>query len=412
MKDLFATDGMNQLLQALIGTNDLEVIVEKASIAIGNPLAVFSASYSLLSYSKVYPVTDPLWTSSMKRGHWSYELISRVKNVQEFAPGSDEYAFAIADDLTSLRRRTGRLYLQHNHLGYYVVLEAVASIDRIPEEVYRMVVGVLAKSVSVTHSMKRYGYLPDYEQILADMIERNHYDRAQLNMRIRGTAFEQVTTVKIVALDMSHYLTSNAIEANLKSVIQKMLPVSWSVYYSEHLIVLYDEEQCILRNRNSIAEFESMLKSSAIVAGISDPFCDLFHLSNYYYQAVSALQYRQSFKDSRTIVSYNDYKLYETIAHLPRDEARWRFCSSEVIQMSKYDAKQNTDYLSTLYHYIGTNKSLQDTACRLFVHRNTVSYRIRRIGELFGIDFEDEHMNILHFLSCMILSSANGKLPG
>ena len=60
----------------------------------------------------------------------------------------------------------------------------------------------------------------------------------------------------------------------------------------------------------------------------------------------------------------------------------------------------------TLYHYIRSSKSLTGAAASLFVHRNTVSYRIRRISELFGVDFADMHMMVQHYVSCLLVLGA------
>jgi len=45
-----------------------------------------------------------------------------------------------------------------------------------------------------------------------------------------------------------------------------------------------------------------------------------------------------------------------------------------------------TDLLSTLWCYLDNARSLEATARELFVHPNTVRYRLKRIGEVIGWD--------------------------
>lgn len=52
----------------------------------------------------------------------------------------------------------------------------------------------------------------------------------------------------------------------------------------------------------------------------------------------------------------------------------------------RYDAENNSEYCLTLYTYLSCSRSLKDTCERLFTHRNTVLYRMRRIREDFSID--------------------------
>ena len=64
--------------------------------------------------------------------------------------------------------------------------------------------------------------------------------------------------------------------------------------------------------------------------------------------------------------------------------------------LTKYDTLNNTDYEYTLRVYLECSGSVQMTAERLNVHRNTVNYKMKVIREILGIEMCDEDkMNIL-----------------
>lgn len=42
------------------------------------------------------------------------------------------------------------------------------------------------------------------------------------------------------------------------------------------------------------------------------------------------------------------------------------------------------------------------TAAKLNIHRNTLTYRVERMQELFGIDYLSEEKRIRHYLSALI----------
>jgi sugar diacid utilization regulator len=69
-------------------------------------------------------------------------------------------------------------------------------------------------------------------------------------------------------------------------------------------------------------------------------------------------------------------------------------------------AKQK-EYGTTLRVYLENNKSLARTAKQMFLHRNTIAYRINRIVELLGIDLEDPNQFLAVYLACYAKS-----LPG
>jgi len=54
--------------------------------------------------------------------------------------------------------------------------------------------------------------------------------------------------------------------------------------------------------------------------------------------------------------------------------------------LHSYDRRRKSDLIETLSVFIDSGLNVIDTAGRLFVHPNTVSYRLRRIGEISGHD--------------------------
>ncbi|MBI5162198.1 MAG: helix-turn-helix domain-containing protein, partial [Micrococcales bacterium] len=60
---------------------------------------------------------------------------------------------------------------------------------------------------------------------------------------------------------------------------------------------------------------------------------------------------------------------------------------------------QSKDLLTTLWAYLDTGRSLEATARELFVHPNTVRYRLKRITEILGWD-------ATHARDALVLQSA------
>ncbi len=59
--------------------------------------------------------------------------------------------------------------------------------------------------------------------------------------------------------------------------------------------------------------------------------------------------------------------------------------------ITDYDNKNGTDYIKTLQAYITHNKNTAKISKELFIHRNTVNYRLNKIEELFALDLNDLH---------------------
>jgi purine catabolism regulator len=54
--------------------------------------------------------------------------------------------------------------------------------------------------------------------------------------------------------------------------------------------------------------------------------------------------------------------------------------------LARYDAGHGTDLVATLRAYVEADYNASETARRLFVHPNTLAYRLRSIRRLLGGD--------------------------
>jgi len=65
------------------------------------------------------------------------------------------------------------------------------------------------------------------------------------------------------------------------------------------------------------------------------------------------------------------------------------FCQETIGALVEYDRTQHTNLVETLAAYFAHNGNLSATAEALFVHRNTLLYRMERIREISGLDLDN-----------------------
>jgi DNA-binding PucR family transcriptional regulator len=59
-----------------------------------------------------------------------------------------------------------------------------------------------------------------------------------------------------------------------------------------------------------------------------------------------------------------------------------------------YDAAESTDYVATLTAWIEARSDTSDASAALFIHPNTLRYRLKRIEELFALDLSDPDVRL------------------
>ena len=82
--------------------------------------------------------------------------------------------------------------------------------------------------------------------------------------------------------------------------------------------------------------------------------------------------------------------LTEAIASLRGRRQVCEALAALLAPLAGYDRRTGSDLARTLFVYVRSGGNLQATADRLFLHRNSVGYRLERIHDLAGLDLRDE----------------------
>ena len=71
--------------------------------------------------------------------------------------------------------------------------------------------------------------------------------------------------------------------------------------------------------------------------------------------------------------------------------------------LEAHDREHNSDLVrTTLKVYFTTNANASETADRLLLHRNSVPYRLERIGELTGLNLKDYRVRLALQLGLLV----------
>lgn len=91
---------------------------------------------------------------------------------------------------------------------------------------------------------------------------------------------------------------------------------------------------------------------------------------------------------------YEELGLYRLLAGLrARDEVK-RFYAETLEPLVRYDRAHHTDLVHTLEVFFEQNANASQTARALYVHRNTLNYRLQRIMEITGLDLDDAEVRL------------------
>lgn len=155
---------------------------------------------------------------------------------------------------------------------------------------------------------------------------------------------------------------------------------------NEHTVLcLYPDDERLARVRKLLAALSLDL---TIGAGVSAPAANAASWQRAYTEAQQALALGRQLFGPDNITAFSDLHVYRLLAELRGAASLANFHQSILGALVEYDRRHNTTLLETLEGYFATQGNLREAAEGLAIHRNTLLYRLRRIGQIGQIDLE------------------------
>ena len=92
------------------------------------------------------------------------------------------------------------------------------------------------------------------------------------------------------------------------------------------------------------------------------------------------------------VMPYDDLGVYPLLHRTGATREDWRAFATRVLDpLRAYDDKHQTELVRTLKLFFDVGQNIKEAAARLNVHRHTVFYRLRQIGEIGRLDLDSPH---------------------
>ena len=208
----------------------------------------------------------------------------------------------------------------------------------------------------------------------------NHSDIAVVNQLINKT--EALNLIVISGTDFK------SIENELLEIVKNSMDAKHITKHQGNLIALVQEkdiyEACSNLQKNILTEL--FVETLITIGGILEQPQQLVELYN---NCIEAMLLKHSYGINQKLLDYQSMLLYRLITSIDQD------IKNNIIDKifsNKFIEFLNSETEITIEEMFKNNLNLTDTSARLYIHRNTLLYRIDKIHRLTGFDlrkFED-----------------------
>ena len=198
---------------------------------------------------------------------------------------------------------------------------------------------------------------------------------------------EQLHEVDVIEGELKHLLPDALIYRNMDQIV---------------MIQQVDSEQTELEYQKEMEEVEDVIQRSIFYRkkdtdfqiGIGKSVEGYQRLKESYHEASQAIKYieiiRQVTGDkNKSVVHYSNLGFFQIFGKVD-DMTELERCIPETLKkLYLYDDEHKGELITTLQMYLRNNQSIKKTAGAMFVHYRTISYRLEKIKQISGINFDN-----------------------
>lgn len=257
---------------------------------------------------------------------------------------------------------------------------------------------------------------PHSHRMLFDDLLDMQFPRAnELQKRleeIKWTAFDGLYVMNVALRDVPYSAQFPMLQGAISRQVNQIVPVYTYTYHFDQLVLLlcfHDVPEPAITDTQSEA-LEQLLRNMNLRGGVSQRFRQLSDANEAFAQAQMAIDMPQKLHLENHFHTYDAIALYHMI-QISRSKIRdyHTFMHRAISILKKYDAERHQELLHTLYIYLRDAQKPSLAAEHLCIHKNTLFYRLRKIREITGIDF-DRSDEVLHLQVSFLILQYDGEL--
>ncbi|MEX2460494.1 MAG: sugar diacid recognition domain-containing protein [Paenibacillaceae bacterium] len=305
------------------------------------------------------------------------------------------------------------IYFQNQIIG-------VVGITGIPEEIYKyakvvkLTVETLMQQFYLMNQVRYQGQM--IEGWISELINPNQFNEPEveskglflhIDLMVERIAYvvrveEIQMTPDSIFLQPEKIHKLNEMKDEILSLIKKTMNESVSCYHGDELIIL------TVSSANQRINYDTLLAEKlksrlnkcnyTVKIGIGKRESGIKGYRVSYYQAKQSLHLMRKLQTLPNISHTDDWGIIRILDHVP----------GEILQSfvkEQFKDNLNDELLATLQVFIDCNLNAQETIKRLYIHRNTLQYRLEKITEKLQLDprtFKDAFLlKILLISKCL-----------
>lgn len=371
-----------------------------------NPLMITDESFMLLAYTQNQEVDDPVWNEIIQTSYSPMKLVNQtdVNAFWERLENSSVPLFVDEEAFKGCRKRVvARIKIGSKTKGYIALLEIENKITSLDLYVLQMLAEVCAVKISESNTISAaVGQMKS--EFTKDLLLGNMQSEAMIRNRAESMhlQFREKNAVAGVCGEDNRIYIGRYLDDLRQFFLRTADLCIYTFDGTTGYFILSFRSQKAYQSLLS-DEVDHYMQTHQMLCALSHPVEGLSALARAFREAhrLCGLFSHLRHISPRHLYPYEKYMSNLLLEHAYTMDDRQLYRCSSFEKLLETDLREKSSYIETLRCYFRHNQNVGETADSLYVHRNTINYRLNKIREILEEDFDDSQVRLNLQLSIM-----------
>lgn len=384
---------------------DLQQLVNSASEYLQNQLLVIDRSMRILAFSQLEAAQpDENWDYIREHRRLPDQVTERMASLYRQTKSSDtvpSQRLKKGIELYGIPNVHVDLISREVYLGWLVLVANRAPLLPGALDVLEQLAKPFAHLMKILHEESK----PDlafneyyWQELLAGRLENRQLVQAMLKEK----SWQENDVFRVICLAGTIGGKNDIYDPSLKTAVARIVPGSIVLFENNLLTVIMHSASASANLDENILSLKPFLLEHGLSAGISDLTEGVSTLPVLRIQAEIALQSGlQSSENDCNL--YGDLAVDQLLLAANQNTAMSAFIHPAIRKMVASGTAKSRKHFQTLLVYLENERQLLPSARQLFVHKNTLLYRVSKLEQEYSLRLDDPKERLRILLSIKLL---------
>ncbi|RLL47000.1 PucR family transcriptional regulator [Oceanobacillus piezotolerans] len=390
-----------------------EDLADRIAEILDCPITIEDCNHQLISYSSHKENIDEARISTIIRREVPDKVINGLwkSGVMNKLLESDEPVVIPAIDEIGLGNRIAISVRNNNEiLGFIWAHANDKEINEDGLRVLKEAAKIVKKQILNSRTIKRKSEANYHnffwQLLLGELTDKNEITRQgkQFGMELNGelaiVIFEFGTDYFETLKKHAYYLveTSNGIK-----IVCRLFDQNQFILLVKSNKSMDIKEQLNDFIKKFIEKISSRVELATIKAACGAIYQSAESISDSYRQALKVLYLQEEFpEDLEGVYLYQELGIFQLIEELRDIRQNSSYKNEFIEKLRVYDETKQAELLQTLKVFLECDSNVHLAAQKMFIHTNTMNYRLKRITEVSGLDLKNTNLKVNAYLDLLI----------